>query len=82
VGKLSGDLQRQLRKDKEQYLSSLCNQRESDDRRGRLRDLFKKVKEITGKFTRRIGVVRSKSGKSLHEAAEVKRRSREYTEDL
>jgi len=47
---------------------------EKDNQHGKTRDLFKRVKEITGKFTPRIGIVKDQSGRSLYEAKEVRER--------
>jgi len=74
--------QQQVRRDKEKYISEACNDIEKDNKRGRTRDLFKKIKKLTGKFIPRKGGLKSKEGKSLTEAADVKTRWREYTEKL
>ena len=60
----------------------MCAELENENRKGRTRNLFKKVREITGKFTARAGGLKDKDGKVLTEEAEIKQRWKEYTEDL
>ena len=48
VRKLNAEFQRQARKDKEDYLNRTCKEIEDDNRKGKTRDLFKKIREITG----------------------------------
>ncbi|XP_062831453.1 uncharacterized protein LOC134297540 [Anolis carolinensis] len=55
---------------------------EEDNRIGRTRDLFQKIKKIGGKFQAKMGMIKNKDGKDLTEAEEIKKRWREYTEDL
>jgi len=79
---LNRRFQRQVRQDKEQYISEMCKDIENENNLGRTRDIFKKIKDITGKFTPRNGCLRSKDGKNLTEATEVKTKWKEYTEKL
>jgi DNA-directed RNA polymerase beta' subunit len=67
--------------DKETYLKGVCTQIEQD-KRGRTRDLFKKIKEITGKFKPRLSVIRDKNDMEKTEGGEVKERWIEYTQQL
>uniref|UniRef100_A0A803U173 ribonuclease H n=1 Tax=Anolis carolinensis TaxID=28377 RepID=A0A803U173_ANOCA len=55
---------------------------EEDNRIGRTRDLFQKIRNIGGKFQAKMGMIKNKDGKDLTEAEEIKKRWREYTEDL
>jgi exonuclease III len=80
--RLNADFQRQARKDKETYLNKECMEIEENNKRGRTRDLFKKIRDITGKFTPRIGVMKNRDGKDLGEEFEIKKRWKEYTEEL
>ena len=82
IQKLNSMFQKQARVDKENYLSKICEELEDENKRVRTRELFAKVKEITGKFSPRIGNVFNKTGKQLSEQTEVKQRWREYTENL
>src|SRR5271155_2310877 len=74
--------QKQARKDKANFITKTCIELECEGRAGRTRELFKKVKEITGKFTPRNAVLYDTNGKSLTEAKEIKSRWKEYTENL
>jgi len=82
VRSLNCDFQRQVRRDKGKYFADICSQIEESNRLGKTRDLFKKVKEITGKFTPHMGGVKSRRGKSIQEADDIKKRWREYVEEL
>ena len=80
--RLNADFQRQARKDKETYLNKECMEIEENNKIGRTRDLFKKIRDITGKFTPKIGVMKNRDGKDLVEEFEIKKRWKEYTEGL
>jgi hypothetical protein len=89
AGAKTGDLQkynamfqRQIRKDKVKHISDMCAKMEKDNQQGKTRDLFKKVKEITGNFTPRIGGLKNTHGKNLLEDSAIKQKWKEYTEDL
>ena len=82
VKKLNANFQRQARRDKEQFIANICEQLERDNKQGKSRDLFKKVKEITGKFIPRKGTLTGKGGESLQEAKDIIDRWRAYTEEL
>jgi len=51
---------------------------EEEVRKGNTREFFKRAKEITGKFTHRIGTLKSETGKTLTEKNEIKERWKEY----
>ena len=61
VRKLNAEFQRQARKDKEDYLNRACKQIEDENRKGKTRYLFKKIREITGKNKPRIRGIKSTS---------------------
>ena len=82
IQKLNICFQRQARRDKETYLRGVCTQIEQDDKRGRTRDLFKKIKDITGKFKPRTSVIKDKNYREKAEEKEVKERWREYSQQL
>ena len=60
----------------------MCNAIKHDNQQGKTRDLFKRVKEITGDFTPRLGIVKSKGGRTLQEEEKIKARWKTYTKDL
>ena len=82
VRKLNAIFQRQARKDKEDYLNRACKEIEDENRNGKTRDLFKKIREITGKYKPRIGGIKSTSGNDLSEDGSVKQGWRHYAENL
>ena len=53
---------------------------EENNRMGKTRDLFKKIRDTKGTFLARVGTVKDRSDKDLTEAEEIKKRSQEYTE--
>eukprot|EP00112_Aurelia_sp_Birch-Aquarium-sp1_P017362 Seg4013.4 transcript_id=Seg4013.4/GoldUCD/mRNA.D3Y31 product="hypothetical protein" protein_id=Seg4013.4/GoldUCD/D3Y31 len=81
VKELNAEFQRKARRDKQKIFKDQCKTIEESNKKGRTRDLFKRIREITGMFTPRIGIVKNKQGKDLSEEAEVKTRWKEYTED-
>ena len=82
VRKLNAEFERQARKDKEDYLNRACKEIEDENRKGKTRYLFKRIREVTGKFKPRIGGLKSKSGNYLSEEGTVKEGWRYYTENL
>ena len=82
VRKLNAKFQRQARKDKEDDLNRACKEIEDENRKGKTRDLFKKIQEITGKYKPRIGGIKSTSGNDFSEEGHVKQGWRHYTENL
>ena len=82
IQKLNGDFQRQARVDKEKYVNDICNDIERCNKQGKTRDLFRRVRELTGKFSPMIGCLKNSTGKSILERSEIKDRWKEYTENL
>ena len=80
--RLNGIFQAQARRDREEYIGRVCTEVECDKRAGKTRDLFKKIRKITGKFSPRLGSLKNEKGRSIIEGSEVKRKWREYTESL
>ena len=71
--------QRIARRDKKTFFNEQCKEIEENDRMGRTRDLFKKIKDTKGTFHARMEMVKDRKGKDLREAEEIKR-WQEYTE--
>ena len=82
IQRLNAKFQRQARRDKEKYLNDMCIELEQQSSKGRTRDLFKTIKQITGKFTPRFSGLSNKEGKQLIEKEEITNRWKEYTEEL
>ena len=79
---LNRAFQKQARIDKELSLQETCQQIEVNNKRGRTRDLFKEVKNITGTFNPKCGSIKASNGKMVTEGKNVKERWKEYTESL
>ena len=82
VRKLNAEFQRQARTDKEDYLNRACKEIEDENRKGKTRDLFNRIREITGKYKPRIGGIKCTSGNDLSEEGPVKQGWRHYIENL
>ena len=72
---LNAEFQRTARRDKKAYLSDQCKEIEENNRMGKTRDLFKKIRDTKGIFHERIGMIRAqRNGKDLTEAEKDKKR--------
>ena len=76
------ELQREARRDKKAFLSDQCKEIEENNRMGKTRDLFKKIRDIKGTFRAKMGTIKDRSGMDLTEAEDIKKRWQEYTEEL
>ena len=74
--------QRIARRDKKDFLSDQCKETEENDRMGKIRDLFKKIRGTKGTFYAEIGSIKDRNGMDLTEAEDIKKRWQEYTEEL
>ena len=79
---MNAELQRIARRDKKAFLSDQCKELEENNRMGQTRDLFKKIRDTKGTFHAKMGTIKDRSGMDLTEAEDIKKRSREYTEEL
>ena len=70
------------RRDKEDFLSDQYKEIEENNRMGKTRDLFKKIKDIKGTFHAKIGTIKDRNGTDLTEAEDIKKKWQEYTEEL
>ena len=77
---LNADFQEIARRDKKAFLSDQCKEIEENNRMGKTRDLFKKIRDIKGTFPAKMGTIKGKSGMDLTEAEDIKKRWQEYTE--
>ena len=76
------EFQRIARKDKKAFLSDQCKQIEEDNRMGKTRDLFKKIRDTKGTFHAKMGLIKDRNAMDLTEAEDIKKRWQEYTEVL
>ena len=77
---LNAEFQRIARRDKTAFLSDQCKDIEENNRIGKTRDLFKKIRDIKGTFHGKMGSIKDRNGMDLTEAEEIKKRWQEYTE--
>ena len=70
------------RRDKKAFLSDQCKEIEENNRMGKTRDLFKKIRDSKGTFHAKMGTIKDRNGMDLTEAEDIKKRWQEYTEDL
>ena len=68
------------RRDKKAFLSDQCKEIEENNRMGKTRDLFKKLRDAKGIFHAKMGSIKDRNGKDPTEAEEIKERWKEYTE--
>ena len=74
--------QRIARKDKKAFLSDQCKEIEENNRMGKTRDLFKKIRDTKGTFHAKMGSIKDRNDMDLTEAEDIKKRWQEYTEKL
>ena len=79
---LNAEFQRIARRDKKAFLSDQCKEIEENNRMGKTRDLFKKIKDAKGTFHAKMGLIKERNGMDLTEAEDIKKRWQEYTEEL
>ena len=70
------------RRDKKAFLNAQCKDIEENDRMGKTRDLFKKIRDKKGIFHAKMGSIKGRNGSDLTEAEDIKKRWQEYTEEL
>ena len=79
---LNAEFQRIARRDNKAFFSDQCKEIEKNNRMGKTRDLFKKIRDTKGTFHAKIGPIRGRNGIDLTEAEDIKKRWQEYTEEL
>ena len=79
---LNAEFQRIARGDKKAFLSDQCKETEENNRMGKTRDLFKKIRDIKGTFHAKMGSIKDRNGMDLTEAEDIKKRWQEYMEEL
>ena len=77
---LNAEFQRIARRDKKGFLSDQCREIEENNRIGKTRDLFKKIRVAKETFHAKIGTIKDRNGMDLTEAEDIKKRWQEYTE--
>ena len=79
---LNAEFQRIARRDKKVFLSDQCKEIEENNRMGKTRDLFKKIRDTKGTLHAKMGTIKDRNGMALTEAEDIKKRWQEYTEEL
>ena len=79
---LNAEFQRRTRRDKKAFLNDCCKEIEENNRMGRTRELFKKIRDTRGTFHAKMGTIKDRNGTDLTEAKAIKKRWQEYTEEL
>ena len=79
---LNAEFQRIARRDKKAFLSNRRKEIEENNRMGKTRDLFKKIRDTKGTFHAKMGSIKDRNSMELTEAEDIKKRWQEYTEEL
>ena len=79
---LNAEIQRIARKAKKAILGDQCKEIEKNNRMGKTRDLFKKIRDTKGTFHAKMGLIKDRNGMDMKEAEDIKKRWQEYTEEL
>ena len=79
---LNAEFQRRARRDKKAFLSDQCKEIEENNRMGKTRDLFEKIRNTKGTLHAKMGTIKDRNGMDLTEAEDIKNRWQEYTEEL
>ena len=78
----NAEFQRIARRDKKAFLSDHCKEIEENNRMGKTRDLFKKIRDTMGTFHAKMGSIKDRNGRDLTEAEDIRKRWQEYREEL
>ena len=79
---LNTEFQRIAWRDKKAFLSDQCKEIDENNRMGKTRDLFKKIRDTKGTLHAKMGSIKDRNGMDLTEAEDIKKRWQEYTEEL
>ena len=79
---LNAEFQRIARRDKKAFLSDQCKEIAENNRMGKTRDLFKKIRDSNRTFHTKMGSIKDRNGLDLTEAEDIKKRWQEYAEEL
>ena len=79
---LNAEFQRIARREKKAFFSDQCKEIEENNRMGKTRDLFKKIRDTKGTFHAKMGSIKDINGMDPTEAEDIKKRWQEYTETV
>ena len=77
---MNAEFQRIARRDKKVFFSDQCKEIDENNRMGKTRDFFKKIRETKGTFHAKMGTIKDRNGMDLTEAEDIKKRWQEYTQ--
>ena len=79
---LNAEFQRIARRDKKDFFNEQCIIIDGNNKRGKTRDLIRKIRNIKGAFCPKMGTIMDRNGRDLVDAEEIKKRWKGYTEEL
>ena len=79
---MNAEFQRTARRDMKAFLSDQWEKIEENNRMGKTRDLFKKIRDTKETFHAKMGTIKDRNGKDLTDAKEIKKTGQEYTDEL
>ena len=79
---MNAEFQRIARRNEKAFLSDQCKEIEENNRMGKTKDLFKKIRDTKGTFHSKMGLIKDRNGMDLIETEDTKKRWQEYTEEL
>ena len=79
---MNAEFQRIARRDKKDFLSDQCKEIEENNRMGKTRCHFKKIRDTKGTFRAKLGSIKDRNSRDLTEAEDIKKRWQEYTEEV
>ena len=79
---LNAEFERIARRDKKAFFGDQCKEIEENNRMGKMRDLFKKIRDTKGTFHAKMGSIKDRNDMDLTKAEDIKKRWQEYTEEL
>ena len=79
---MNAEFQRVTRRDNKAFLRDQCKEIEENNRMGKTRDLFKKIRDTKGTFHAKMGSIKDRNDRDLIEAEDIKKRWQEYTKEL
>ena len=79
---MNAEFQRIARRGKKVFNSDQCKEIEENNRMGKTRDLFKKIRDTKGTIHAKMGTIKDRNGMDLTETEDIKKRWQEYTEEL
>ena len=79
---MNAEFQRTARREKKAFLNDQCKETEENNRMGKTRALFKKIRDTKGTIQAKMSSIKDRNGMDITEAEDIKKRWQEYTEEL